>query len=151
MLPARKPASNRPKPCVSLEKPHKSCPFAALCGPRRKKNDRGQTSAFPSKTSRFSPPLILVHRGSAFPWLADDRAALRLRRIWCVPTRKSTTRLSATVLPASRVPPISRKAPNWSSEGLYTWEWHPQPTKPPPCINRQVEPQGQPVGCISRG
>ena len=76
--PAREPASSRPKPCASLKKPHKSCPFAAPCGPRRKKNDRGQTSAFPSETSRIKP-VILAHRGSALPWLVDDRAALRLR------------------------------------------------------------------------
>ena len=80
-------ASSRPKPCASWKKPHESCPFAAPCGPRRKKNGRGQTSAFPSETSRFTP-LILAHRGSALPWLVDDRAALRLRRIWCIiPTR----------------------------------------------------------------
>ena len=84
--PEREPASSRPKPCASLKKLHESCPFAAPCGPRRKKNDRGQTSAFPSETSRFKS-VILAHRGSALPWLFDDRAALRLRRIWCVPTR----------------------------------------------------------------
>ena len=109
--PAREPASSRPKPCASLKKSYESCPFAATCGPLRKKNDRGQTSAFPSETSRFKP-VILAHRGSALPWLVDDRVALRLRRIWCVPTRQSTTRLSATVLPASREPPPSRRAPN---------------------------------------
>ena len=80
------PASSRPKPCTSLKKPHESCPFAAPCGPRRKKNDRGQTSAFPLEISRLTP-LILALRGSALPWLVDDRASLRLRRIWCVPTR----------------------------------------------------------------
>ena len=73
------------KPCASLKKPHESCPFAAPCGPRRKKNDRGQRSAFPSETSRFALS-ILAHKGSALPWLVNDRAALRLRRIWCVPT-----------------------------------------------------------------
>ena len=113
--PAREPASSRPKPCASLKKPHESCPFAAPSGPRRKKNDSGQISAFPSETSRFALS-ILAHSGSALPWLVNDRAALRLRRIWCVPTRKRTTRLSATVLPASRVPPPYRRAPNWSSE-----------------------------------
>ena len=56
------------KPCASLKKPHESCPFAAPCGPRRKKNDRGQRSAFPSETSRFALS-ILAHRGSALPWL----------------------------------------------------------------------------------
>ena len=101
--PARKPASSRPKPCASLKKPH-DCPFAAPCGSRRKKKNRGQTSGFPSETSRLAP-LILAHRGSALTWLIDDRAALCLRRIWCVPTRYSATRLSATVLFASRVPP----------------------------------------------
>ena len=84
--PAREPASSRPKPYASLKKPHESFPFAAPCGPRRKKNYRGQTSAFPSETSRFKP-VILAHRGSALPWLVDDRAALRLRRICCVTTR----------------------------------------------------------------
>ena len=78
--PAREPASSRPKSCAFLKKPHESCPFAAPCGPRRKKNDRGQTSAFPSEASRFKP-VILAHRGSALPWLVDDRAALRLHRI----------------------------------------------------------------------
>ena len=65
---AREPASSRPKPCASLKKPHESCPFGAPCGSRRKKNYRGQTTAFPSETSRFAP-LILAHRGSALPWL----------------------------------------------------------------------------------
>ena len=67
MKPAREPASSRPKPCASLKKPHESCPFAAPCGPRRKKNDRGQRSAFPSETSRFALS-ILAHRVSALPW-----------------------------------------------------------------------------------
>ena len=71
--PAREPASSRPKPCASLKNPHESCPFAAPCGPRRKKNDCGQTSAFPSKTSRFTP-LILAHRGSALPSIAESGA-----------------------------------------------------------------------------
>ena len=90
MKPAREPASSHPKPCASLKKPHESCPFAAPCGPRRKKKKRVQTSAFPSETSRFAP-LILAHRGSALPWLVDDRAALRLLRI-CRPV--STDRLN---------------------------------------------------------
>ena len=59
--PAREPESSRPKPCASLKKPHESCLFAAPCGPRSKKNDHGQTSAFPSETSRFKP-VILAHR-----------------------------------------------------------------------------------------
>ena len=77
MEPAREPASSRPRPCASLKKPHESCPFTAPCAPCRKKNDRGQTSACPLQTSRLAPS-ILAHRGSALPWLVDDRAALRL-------------------------------------------------------------------------
>ena len=68
MKPAREPTSSRPKSWASLKKPHESCPFAAPCGPRRKKNYSGQTSAFPSKTSRFksgSPPLALAPRRSS--------------------------------------------------------------------------------------
>ena len=84
--PAREPASSRSKPCASLKKSHESCPFAAPCGPRRKKKKRGQTSAFHAETS-LSAPLILARWGSALPWLVDDRATLHLRRIWCVPTR----------------------------------------------------------------
>ena len=44
MKPAREPASSRPKPCAFLKKPHESCPFAAPCGPRRKKNVLGLAS-----------------------------------------------------------------------------------------------------------
>ena len=71
--PAREPASSRSKPCAFLKKPHESCLFAAPCGPRRKKNDRSQTSAFPAGTSRFTP-LIITHRGPASP-LARRRSS----------------------------------------------------------------------------
>ena len=57
-----------------------------LVGPRWENTNRGQTSAFPSETSRFAP-LIFAHRGSTLPWLVDDRAALQSRQIWCVPTQ----------------------------------------------------------------
>ena len=104
---ARESVSSRPKPCASLKKPHETCLFAASCRPLpcRKKTDRGKSSAFPSVTSRFAP-LILAHRGSILPWLIDDRAALRARRMWRVPTRLSATSLSAIrVFLSSRVPP----------------------------------------------
>ena len=104
MKPAREPVSSRPKPCVSLKKPHASCPFAAPCGPRRKKNDRGQRSvAFPQKPpgSRFR-----FSRTGVQPSLVNDRAALRLRpNLVRTHLIENSIRLSATVLPASRVPP----------------------------------------------
>ena len=55
MKPAREPASSRPKPCASFKKPHKSCRFAASCGPRRKKNDVRDQLFSPQKPpgSRF--------------------------------------------------------------------------------------------------
>ena len=77
MKPAREPASSRPKPCASLRKPHESCPFAAPCGPRRKKNDDRGTSdisfslrnlpvqACDSRAQGFSPPL--ARRRSSYP------------------------------------------------------------------------------------
>ena len=69
MKPAREPASSRPKPCASLKKPYESCPFAAPCGPRRKKNDRGQRSAFPSEPPgsrfRFSRTRVQPSPGSS--------------------------------------------------------------------------------------
>ena len=67
MKPAREPASSRQKACASLKKPYESCPFTAPCGSRRKKNDRGQTSAFRSEASRFKS-VVLTHRGSALPF-----------------------------------------------------------------------------------
>ena len=135
MKPAREPASSSPKPGASS-------PFAAPCGARRNKNDRSQTSIFSSETSR-STPLILADRGSSLPWLVDDRAALS--------PSPNLVRLPATVLPVSSAPPPSRRAPNWSSEAAHTWDHHPQPTIPPPRLNRQAESQRQPVGRISRG
>ena len=67
-MPAREPASSRPKRYISLKNPHGSCPFAAPCGPRRKKNDRGQSDisfslrnlsvqACDSRAQGFGPPL----------------------------------------------------------------------------------------------
>ena len=70
-----------------------------LVGPRRKKTDRGQISRFPSDASRFTP-LILAHRGSALPWLVDDRAALRPRRMY-ITTAKQVNRGGALL----RTPP----------------------------------------------
>ena len=84
--PAREPPSSRPKPCASLKKNTNLSRSPLLAGLCRKKTDHGQRSAFPSKTSRLAP-LILEHRGSALPWLVDDRTVLRPHRIWCVPTR----------------------------------------------------------------
>ena len=76
MMPAREPASSRPKPCASSKKLHESCPFAAPCGPRRKKNDRPWSDisvslrnlpvhAFDSREQGFSPPL--ARRRSSYP------------------------------------------------------------------------------------
>ena len=81
MKPAREPGSSRPKPCASLKKPHESCPFAAPCGLRGKKNDRGQTdisfslrnlpvNAFDSRAQGFSSPL-LRRRSSCPPTLLN--------------------------------------------------------------------------------
>ena len=119
-------------------------------GPRRKKTDRGQRSAFPSETSRFVP-LIVAHKGSAPPRLVDDGSchppSPNLEHTHPI-ERYQAFRDSALFL--SHVA-TSRRAPNWSSEEARTWKHHPQPTiPPPPCLNRS-ESQRQPVGCICRG
>ena len=86
--PARQPPSSRPKPCASLKKPHESCPFAAPCCPRRKKKDRGQTSAFPrnlpvrafdsrAQEVQHSPGLSTIELPSAFAESGDRYQALR--------------------------------------------------------------------------
>ena len=151
MNPAREPASSRPKPCASLKTPHESCPFAAPCGPRTKKNDCGQTSAFPQKSPgsslsfsrtgvQHSPGSSTIEPPSAF---AESGAY--------PPDRELPGSPRQTVLPASRVQPPSQRAPNWSSEKARTWEHHPHLTIPPPRSTRQAESRRQPVGCISRG
>ena len=87
MKPAREPASSCPKSCASL----KNTPEILLVrhsllalGGRKQTVVRYQLSTFPSsETSRFAP-WSLAHKDSAFPWLVDDRAALRSRQIWCL-------------------------------------------------------------------
>ena len=56
--------------------------------PTRKKSGRIQKSAFSPNTSRFSR-LIFSRKGSALPCLADDRATLNSRRIWCLSERQA--------------------------------------------------------------
>ena len=63
----REPASSRSKPCASPKKPHESCPFAAPCGPRRKKKRPWSDISFSlrnlpvqacdCRAQGFSPPL----------------------------------------------------------------------------------------------
>ena len=158
MRPAREPESTRPKPCVPLKKRRRNLARSPLLvGPRRKKIDRGQRSAFPSETSRFTP-LILAHRGSALPWLVDDRAALRPRRIWCLLALESVPRYACACCcalpgfprqcssPASRVPPPPKGLPNWSSEEAHLVNTILNEPKPPPRLNRPAESQREPVG-----
>ena len=69
MKPAREPAFSRPKPCASLKKPHESCPFAAPCGPRRKKMTVVRDQHFPQKPPgsgfRFSRTGVQPSPGSS--------------------------------------------------------------------------------------
>ena len=51
MKPAREPASSRSKPYAPSKKPHEYCPFAAPCGPCRKKNTVVRHQLFPQKPS----------------------------------------------------------------------------------------------------
>ena len=76
MKPARESASSRQESCAFLKKAHESCPFAAPCGLRRKKNDRivrhqlfpqkpPGVHAFDAREQGFSPPL--ARRRSSCP------------------------------------------------------------------------------------
>ena len=80
MKPAREPASSSPRPFASLKNPHETCPFAAPCGPRRKKNDRGQRLAFPQKPPgsrfRFSRTGVQPSTGSSMTELPSAFADL---------------------------------------------------------------------------
>ena len=150
MKPAREPASSRPKSCASLKKPHESCPFAAPCGPRRKKNDRGQRSAFPSETSRVALS-ILAHRGSALLWFVNDRGCpppspnlVRTQPIEnCQALRDSAPCLSrAATLPKTTKLELGRGAHLKKPSSASHTAAASQPTG-------QIAKQ--PVGCISRG
>ena len=44
-----------------------------------------------------------------------------------------------------------RRAPNWVSEEARTWERHPQPTIPPPRLNRQAESEGSQLAASLEG
>ena len=80
---ARKAASSRPKSSASLENAPERLPVgrSLLTLVRRKRTVvRGQIS--------HQKPL--AHRGSAFTWLVDDRAALRSRQTWCLLTQQYT-------------------------------------------------------------
>ena len=52
------------------------------------------------------------------------RKATHRTKIRKIEIPRSMVAEAATMFPASRVPPPSRRAPNWSSEGAHTWEHH---------------------------
>ena len=151
MKPASEPASSRRKPCASLKKPHDPCPFVARCGPRRKqkKNVVGYqllSQKPPGSRLRFSrigvhpsPGSSKIELPSAFaesrPY-PPDRALPGSPRQCSPPLARRHT---------------SRRTPKRSSEEVRTWEHHPQPTMPPPRLNRTAESRRQTVGCISLG
>ena len=92
MKPAREPTSSRPKPCASLKKPHASCPFAAPCGPRRKKNGRWSeisfslrnlpVCAFDSRAQGLSPPLARQRSSRPPPSPSCGVCALSFHLFW---------------------------------------------------------------------
>ena len=65
---------------VHLWKMHnESCPFPAPCWLSQDENRPWSKISSLPETSRFAR--IFLHKGSALPWLVDDRAALRPRGI----------------------------------------------------------------------
>ena len=150
MKPACEPASCRPRLCAFLKKPLESCPFAAPCWTPLEENISWSeisfslrnfpVRAFDSRAQGLSTPL--ARRRSSFPLPSPN--VVRTHPI----ERYQTLRNSAPCLSCAAT---SRRAPNWNSEEARTWEYHPQPTVPPPHLNRLAESRRQPVGCISRG
>ena len=67
---------------------------------------------------------VLALGGSALPWLVNDRAALRLHRIWCVPYRllaiRADLKLSVSV---DHVPALKSHEPRGIGvdEALVVW------------------------------
>ena len=150
MKPAREPASSRSKPCASLKNSHESCLFAAPpCRPSQEekrpwshisfslRNLPGRT--LDSRAQGFSNPLS--HRQSSCPF--TESGAYPPNRVLPDSPRQCSLPLACRN--------TSRRVPNWSSEEARTWEHHPQPTIPPPRLNRQVESRRKLVDCISRG
>ena len=133
MKPARGPASSLPKSCASLKNTPRILPvrrsLLALVG--TKQTFVGDT-AFPSETPLFTP-LILAYKGSTPPWLADDRAALRPRRNWCLLTLSSVPRYACASCGALLGFPRQFSLPLACP-------------KPPPRLNRPAESRRQPVG-----
>ena len=108
MNPAREQASTRPKPYASLKNAPRSLParrsLLALAG---RKTNHVRKSTCHLETSLIAP-VILARKGSALPWLVDDRACHgTLTRA----TIRRPIRLSAKASSASRVSPS-----NWSLE-----------------------------------
>ena len=118
--PAREPASSRPKPCASREKPMKCSRSLLLVGPRRKKTDRGQRSDFPSETSRF---VFLYSRAQGFG------SPLARRQSSCPPSTPNLVRTHPiepyqalhNSAPCLSRAATSRRAQNWGSEEARTW------------------------------
>ena len=140
--------------------PQDYCPFAAPCWPSQVENrPRGQGSTFPSETTRFAP-LILAHKGFALPWLVDDRAPLRFRRIVAHSPDRARPRImfvrAAAPIPDTRlfatVPPLPLACHHLPIDTKLKLgkgapgENHSHTTIPPPRINRSVESRRQPVG-----
>ena len=104
MKPAREPASSRPTPCASLEKPDESCPFAAPCKPLVEENRPSSeinfslrnlpVRTFDSRAKGFSPPLARL-RSSCPPPSPNLVHTHPIERYQAL----------VAVLPDSRVPP----------------------------------------------
>ena len=151
MKPARTPASSRPKPYASV----KNAPI--ILSVRRsllalvERKQRWSEVSFPLKNllvrafdfraQRFCSPL--ARQRSSCPWSSPilafhhliERVTVRLRVL------RRPTRLSATLPPASLVPPPLEGHQIWSLElgRVAPGEHHPQPTIPQPRLNRPAE------------
>ena len=148
MKPAREPASSRPKPCASLKKSPtilaRSPLLVALVGRKMTvvrhqlflQKPPGSSLWFSRTGVQPSPGSSAIELPSAF---AESGAYPPDRALPGSPRQCS--------LPlACRHPSEGHQI---GARKRSTWEHHPQPTIPPPRLNRQAESRRQPVGCIS--
>ena len=172
--PAPESAYARPKPRAPLlESAPASCPFATpgWLSRRKKLAVQGRNNFSLHNNSRFSP-LVLAHEVPALLWLVDGRAtsilaeydaySLNSTYATLLITRESVPRHARACCGA--LPDVTRQhhlplachllLPKGAKLQLTkgtSGGYHPQPTEPPPRLNRPAEPRTPKSGFGGRG
>ena len=155
MTPARDPASSRLKPSVSLKNAARSFPvrrsLLAFVGKRQTVvRDQHLPQKTPGSRLLFSRIGVLHSPGPSIielpSTLAYSRCALSLQS--AASHYQAFRDNSAPRLPRVPTPPWTKEIKLELGKGAPS-EHHPQPTKPPPHLNRPAELRRQSFGSIS--